>query len=1116
MQRPPDVEVLRWVVARSARLAAAGCCSEPLFPEAPEAARKMRPQYRPKHEPTRWPRVKTDESDRLPCQSVGSLSGPASSSSFIWGEFIPCDICVDVVMMLHLQNRFGSRLKHLQSHLPMSKARQQGEVPQGPGNAGRSYSYADMGELRQFLATSGVSIQGVADAASQYYAIARKMARAGFGQSAGASRAMPPSLLAVPMRSQVSQHAHGLAAGIEGLVWRLQLVLAAAYLPFGFSHIRDSSMQAPFNLGQQPRTHFAYNVLCYDAFRKRPDLRCQEALMESLHQSISVAPSTSWRFPPWIASSGVSSSSAVALDGSSRHRRQSNHGKGVEAIQRRELSSGCLCSYSFLEGCTEVPSLHQGHLEPVINSGLAVNTEMNGERWSQLEFIRELRLLLRSGCSVKFRLKLAAVLLREADPTTFSCRPPHARAPAGEVREWRDAQLLLHNSLATWMARQKRAYVKLSNEFSGLCLRLSNYGILEDARGCCLSPPASRPFNSAELDTQAGGTARASRNRRACRPSEWLTAMRELDGFIAQALLHAADVHPTRLVAQTLYALLVERPNEAQQLLNEQRGDWPSARFQVERMDRARQEVTAALTQPSVVRRLASCFAPLRFFSLAVKAQIPLADLLLCEGWDLDLKNICPGEVTGPLQRVQELLTPLLSRGSRALLPTDVRGVAEAVREFYSSKQVQARQQQARGNSKRAKGDGRLRYIQSQKAAQTSQDSLWVSLVEEHIDKLHTAAAALTHTRTPQCQSVNEGQMAGMPRLLKTAAETTQVVSAYWRRCSLVHAQPNARRAQLLVFGDSRRRALLQWLHRAARAVDTGAASKRQGELRGPELEFVNQPLWAAMLPFADQHGGASAPQGEGTGAAVPVPSAEEDEQVQELLLEATETARSAAGGALANEPRLLELVALAIPAASRLLELQQIDFEKAEEHLKVIADQRKTTRRPTHRPTAADPSAGEVGIRRDEPHWKESSSVKTPPETSKDTKYATKDAPAHRPFIKLEPEPLERQWSPRGPEEPNDGRAVASSSHQSDAYGGRDLGRRDNPASSPDERYAQHDGPFFSVSHRFLREFLALDAEGRSKRRVRGRPSTARVCRIAEQSILHSNGPFYPESKTE
>ncbi|KAL8275776.1 hypothetical protein Esti_000339 [Eimeria stiedai] len=100
--RPLEKDVLRWARTRSARLAVAACCTETSFPRACGATQKQHTQK--------------DEAKRFPGHVPGPQDCCPSDFEFFWGEFIPCDICVDVLTMLRLQKQFGGRLRHLHAY----------------------------------------------------------------------------------------------------------------------------------------------------------------------------------------------------------------------------------------------------------------------------------------------------------------------------------------------------------------------------------------------------------------------------------------------------------------------------------------------------------------------------------------------------------------------------------------------------------------------------------------------------------------------------------------------------------------------------------------------------------------------------------------------------------------------------------------------------------------------------------------------------------------------------------------------------------------------------------------------------------------------------------------
>ncbi|OEH74837.1 hypothetical protein cyc_06770 [Cyclospora cayetanensis] len=1138
----------------------------------------MRPYRQFKREPVRRRNVKREEG--MPWQQAatnprtpGGKPSTSDTSRFMWGEFIPCDICVDVMAMLHLHRRFGDCLKHLQSHLMARGTQLLPDKPAQRDGRQRKYTAAEMGELKRCLAASGVSIQGVADVASQYFSIDRKLASLEFANGlSGASRAMPASVGAAggDLQGEACMWTSNaqLAGGVESLVWRLQLVLAAAYMPFGFSHIRDSSMQAPFNMSQERRSHFAYNVLCYEAFRERPDLlpssgALQEDSAAASRAALSSSPSPARGMQNDCVSPAAERQSSASSSSFSRTRRAARVSSGESATGEQDAKQhtpACRCAAVLCEGGTDIPSLRRGDLEAEVDVSLATNAELNRERWSQLHFVHKAQQLLRCSCSVAFRVNLAAALLQETDPQTLFGMPPHGWEGSRFVLQ--NAKLLLCNAFKTWMQRQQQAHAALGAAFDALCVELSAGGMLEASQGGAwrkgLSLPAAqipRFFDGcAEAADALAGESASSHDEEGSSSSEatacvskWLEVVRELDALVARSLHNAAATSKTRQVMKSLFALLLRRPNEVQQLLLQQRGVWSAARSQTDVMDRVRAELAAVLTHPSTAQQLASALGPLHFFSLRVDFGVPLADVLLCEGWIFDFsRGRHSGEQTGPLQRVQELLLPLLSAGCRALLPLDIRGAAEAVKEFYSSKQVRACRQQARGtNTKRAKGEGRLRFLAQQRELQVPTFSVWRSLVEECIDAL--AASAETAQQLASAPAKADVASAAAPsgelrRLLEEAAKTTQVVSAYWRHCTLDHAQLNARKSQILVFGDSHRRALLQWLHRAANAVTLATSRKRQGEMRGPELECISQPLWASTLPFADKRSSTAEPLAgshssallQGEAAASQKPPAPADRLLEELLLEAAQSTQAAAGGADMQEACLGTFASLALSASGRLLEMQHADFERAER----LLEERDAAEEAPQRGRLLDPTAdaSDTGVfdRASRHPLAEPSSTLLSSRNAASSnrrrqisrgKGSSLDPHSQTQSVKDEnrtQRPLahcsrlpEQTHAPAGRELPPKKEVSASTLSGAskevvqDRQGGGDHWIRE------ERRYALHEGPFFSVSHRFLKAFLALDAEGRSKRRLTGRPSTARVCRIAEQSILHSNGPFYPESQS-
>ncbi|KAL8439933.1 hypothetical protein Efla_004858 [Eimeria flavescens] len=957
-QVPLDVDVLRWVATRSARLAAAACSGEPLFPQAFDAVQKLRFQK--------------DEFKGISGENACGQGSYPIRGSFLWGEFIPCDICIDVLTMLRLQNQFGDNLRHLQNFLQMQPARRYPGQQAQRGRGRFQYASPGMRQLTRHLAANGISVHAVADVVSEYYAISRRLSRAGFFRCAGASRSMGLrfSDLKVPGDPSGGWNIHN---GIEGFVWRLQLVLASAYMPFGFSNTKDSFMQSPFNLGQQPQTHFAYDVLCYDGFRERPDLRCREALVESWRQKLPKSVYAPWELP----------------------------------LERPR--SGCVCSYRFFEGCSEVPALHQGHLESSSVSNLAANTELNEERFSQLQFASELQLALQNGCNLTFRLRLAAALLCETDPKCFN-----------------------HT---------------LSHDWSKAC----------------------------------------STANHVCRTADWIAASRALDVFITKVVLNLAEARPTRLLAQALCTTLVRKPEYLHQLCCEQQGNWSLVQPQVG-IHQIRQELTAALMQPALVGRIASCLSPLRFFSLTVKKQIPLADLLLCEGWDFNFQSDSVWDDNGPLKRVEELLTPLLSRGSRTLLPTDLRGVAEAVRVFFSTKQLNARRQQARRDSKRAKGQGRVRFKQEQDASHLDTASLWAPLVEEHAGSLKSVAGLMAEDRST------------VSKLLREAAETTQ---------------PKFERSQLLIFGNCRRRALVQWLHRAANAVNMGGSGKKQGRLTGIEIEFVKQPPWASMLPLGLKESELRpSKNGDDEGGRFPVRKSRcpTDVQFEEMMLEAAETAQRIAGGGAASKGQILDLVPQATRVVRKLIDLHQADFKRVEQY-RMASEEGMESRRPFSRSGATNASAEQFNTGQDDRLWRGSKSLKAPPHLDESAPMAVKGSalPQH---VKKEDEVFSHRAASWSPNEASD-RMHQDGRVHCDQQGHGDFAGRNWAASGRSESNSYSERPFFSVSHQFLKQFLAIDAEARCGSRLRGLPNTSRICHLAEQSILLSSGPFYPNSST-
>ncbi|KAL8429850.1 hypothetical protein ACSSS7_006298 [Eimeria intestinalis] len=730
LQRLPleDADVLRWMRTRSARPAVAACCTEMSYPGAFSAMQKQH--------------IQEDEAKRFPGHAHGPQMCCPRDSEFSWGEFIPCDICVNVLTMLRLQKQFGDRLRHLHAYLHMRGGSYRGQQPS------RS---REMEHLSRYLSVNGISLHAVADIVTEYYLILRKSAHTGFSQRPEAARATAVALSGLSPSERFVSGA-GFQNEIEGFVWRLQLVLASAYMPFGFSTVTDESMHAPFNLGHQLPTHFAYNVLCYDAFRERPDLRSGEAVFESWKHDLSSSPLVCPHTP------------------------------------LEKNSTRCACFYRFYEGGSEVPALHQGHLESMSDRSLEQNTELNAARWSQLELAKELQLLLRSSCSVAFRLKLSAALLKESDLKYFAASPSHVHGVA-----W----FLVKNSLGSWMDNQYRVHGTLLSEFRRLLQQCDACGAVEG--------------------------------------------------------LHLEDWHGCR---------------------------------------------------------------PIKHIS---------------RGWGFDFRR-APWDLFGLQRRLDELLAPLLSSGSRALLPTDIRGVAEAVREFFSSRQIEARQQQARCNSKRAKGQGRLRYVREQEEAQNNPASTWPSVVDTHVDSLEMAVDSVTEAADFDC----------VERFFK--------------------------------------------------------ASEEERESRG----FGAQPA-------------------------------------------------------------------------------------------------------PTSRP------ADEVSMSSSDYTLKGPATFKAPPHHSKFSRWETKD---HLPLqrVKKEENPLAQRPNLCSSQDGDERRGYVRDQDRSGRH--ECTGREAVPVYGA-ERCAMHNKTFFSVAHRFLEEFLALDAEAGSSTKLRGQPDTARISRFAEQAILHSNGPFYPKCST-
>ncbi|KAL8453160.1 hypothetical protein Emed_001030 [Eimeria media] len=971
-----------------------------------------------------------------------------SDCEFFWGEFIPCDICVDVLTMLRLHNQFGDSLRRLHAYLHM----------RGAGYRGRQSSRShEMEHLRRHLLDNGLSLHAVADTVTEYYAILRKLTHAGFSQRPEATRATPVFLSGVNIQEKLVT-AVDFQNKFEGFVWRLQLVLASAYMPFSFSTATDDSMRAPFNLGHQLPTHFAYNVLCYDAFRERPDLRCGKAVLESWKQDLSSSPLTRFQ----VSTAGKSTS--------------------------------CICSYRFCEGGSEVPALHQGHLESLAARDLEKNSELNEERWSQLELAKELQLLLRNGCSLAFRLQLGAALLRASDPECFFSSSSQVHAMA-----W----FVVKRSLGSWMAERIRMHATLVSDFQMLLQECEARGVLKDLHlgdwhGFRPVKHASRVDACARATRN--DTSASSRGSGACNTTNWIGVSRALDLFITKAVLHLADSRPTQLLAQALCNVLVQMPECIEPLYNEQRVSW-LMQPQVDRIRSMRQRLTQRVMQLPIIRRLASCLKPLQFFSLTVKKSIPLSDLLLCEGWDFDFRS-APWDISGLQQRLEDLLFPLLSGGSRALLPLDIRGVAEAVREYFSSRQVEARQQQAQGNSKRAKGQGRIRYVREQEDAQVNPASAWPSVVDTHIDSLQAAVDSVTEPGN------------NTSKLLEEAAATTQVISAYWRRRTPLHGQAKVERAQLLFLGDRRRKALLQWLHRAARAVDMGGSGRKQGKLTWPELEFSRQPVWTSTLPLGKNEYQVRAPQSGGRDQRAPStssPSADDEAQYEEMLLEAAESAQRIAGGANADEEQILGLVPQATRAVSKLLELQAADFECVERFLKASEEERESRALAAQfAPTSS--RAEEVSTGSSAYTLKGSATSEAPSQHNKCIRWEAKHH-QYMPRVKTEADPLAQRPSLRSSQDGAGRRGFLARDHGRGAP--QKFARHEDVSNEEAEGCALQNKTFFSVAHRFLKEFLDLDAEARSTARLRGQPDTARISRFAEDSILHSNGPFYPRSST-
>ncbi|KAL8454909.1 hypothetical protein Emag_001275 [Eimeria magna] len=228
------------------------------------------------------------------------------------------------------------------------------------------------------------------------------------------------------------------------------------------------------------------------------------------------------------------------------------------------------------------------------------------------------------------------------------------------------------------------------------------------------------------------------------------------------------------------------------------------------------------------------------------------------------------------------------------------------------------------------------------------------------------------------------------------------------------------------------------------------------------------------------------------------------------MLLEAADLAQRIAGGANADEEQILGLVPQAVHAVSKLLELQAADFDCVERFFKASEEERGSRALAAQSAPASRP-ADDVSTASSAYALQGSATFKAP---SNHSKSIRREAKHHLPVqrVKTEADPFAQGLNLRSSQDGDGRRGYA-----------RDQGRgarqecagREGIASEEAERYGLHNKTFFSAAHRFLKEFLDSDAEARNITRLRRQPDTARISRFAEQSILHSNGPFYPRSST-
>ncbi|CDJ40339.1 hypothetical protein ETH_00034090 [Eimeria tenella] len=222
------------------------------------------------------------------------------------------------------------------------------------------------------------------------------------------------------------------------------------------------------------------------------------------------------------------------------------------------------------------------------------------------------------------------------------------------------------------MLQQQQTHAKLLQEFSSLQARLEACGLL-------VGPPSS----SAGAPGPGGPTGGLPGSEKGAPvlQQELLRAAEALDAFAAKLLLFCCDSSRTWQLAQALHAAVAKQRGAAQLLLQAQQGSWSAAAAAaagpaLAAMDRARAALAAAAAAPQLARQIASSLSPFAFFSLSVKRQLQPADLLQFEGWAFGFSD--PLAPLQQLQRLQQLLQPLFGSSSRALLPTDLRGVAEA------------------------------------------------------------------------------------------------------------------------------------------------------------------------------------------------------------------------------------------------------------------------------------------------------------------------------------------------------------------------------------------------------------------------------------------------------